>query len=100
VGFLLRILKKRHTARRGTVWFAMARVWQSHCQRDSADDGHASHANCDYARSSIPQRTGGGRFRCVHQHDVLGHNDRGFHRLDTLDKRAEVRTSQFASQLN
>ena len=85
VRIVLRIPEKHRAARPGPRWFAMGRLWQSHCQRSSADDGHSNHAYCHYACSAAPHRTDGGGFRCVPQRDGLDDHDGGFHGPDTLN---------------
>src|SRR5580700_1850654 len=85
VRIVLRIPEKHRAARPGPRWFAMGRLWQSHCQRSGADDGHSNHAYCHYACSAVRHGTDGGGFRCVPQRDGLDDHDGGFHRPDTLN---------------
>jgi hypothetical protein len=64
----------------------MDRLWESYCERGGNNDGHSSHADCDYVGTALQHRTGGGGFRRVPQRDGLSRHDGGFHRPDPLNE--------------
>src|SRR4029077_1007691 len=80
VHLVIRIPEKHHATVPGPGWFAMDRLWESHCQRGGADDGHSNHADCDHVCFAVPHGRGGGGLCCVPQRDELDRHDGGFHR--------------------
>src|ERR1700693_4686346 len=76
----------------------MDRLWESYCQRGGTNDGHSSHADCDYVGTALPHRTGGGGFRRVPQRDGLGRHDGDFHRPNPAKYAARASSANLSAE--